>query len=44
MVSLARKFTNLVFRLMPHDKEGEVHDYVAERKRMISDHQDFPRA
>ncbi len=33
MVSLAGRFTNLVFRLMPHDKEGEVHDYVAERKR-----------
>jgi acetyl esterase/lipase len=33
MVSIAGHFTNLVFRLMPHDKEGEVHDYVAERKK-----------
>ena len=24
---------NLIFRMMPHDKPGEAHDYVAERKR-----------
>ncbi len=33
MISIEARVTNLVFRLLPHDKEGEVHDYVAERRR-----------
>ncbi|MBQ6560690.1 MAG: alpha/beta hydrolase [Erysipelotrichaceae bacterium] len=33
MPSIAAHMTNLIFRLMPQDKEGEVHDYVAERER-----------
>ena len=33
MPSIAAHVTNWVLRLMPHDKEGEVHDYLAERER-----------
>ncbi|MBR4461430.1 MAG: alpha/beta hydrolase [Erysipelotrichaceae bacterium] len=33
MPSIAAHVTNLIFRLMPQDKDGETHDYVAERER-----------
>ena len=33
MPSIEARITNLIFRLMPHDKEGEAHDYEAERRR-----------
>ena len=32
MPSLAAHVTNLIFRLMPAYKEGQEHDYLAERK------------
>ena len=33
MQSIQSYFTNWIFRLMPADKPGEPHDYLAERKR-----------
>ena len=36
MSSIAAKVTNLIFRLMPGDKQGQPHDYQAERKRNAS--------
>lgn len=33
MSSIQAKFFNLIFKMMPADKPGQPHDYVAERKR-----------
>ncbi len=33
MISIAAYVTNWILRLMSHDEEGEVHDYLAERER-----------